>query len=197
VRTKADVVVRGNHDKACTGTNDVEWFNPIARSAALWTLAQLTPENVAYTHDLPKGPLLIDNFELMHGAPFDEDEYVVAGQSAVEAFQYLERRVGFFGHTHVQGGFLWNEARVELLGRPAPRSRRERLDLDPLCAYLVNPGSVGQPRDGDPRAAYATFDSTANRVYYHRVVYDVEQAQDKILQAGLPPALADRLSLGR
>ena len=197
VREHCKVVVRGNHDKACTGQDDLEWFNPVARQAALWTLQNLTPDNADYTRNLPKGPLMLEGFELVHGSPFDEDEYVLAADEAGQAFNYLERRLSFFGHTHVQGGFIWNRARVETIPRTAVRSDRQVMEIDPECAYLINPGSTGQPRDGDPRAAYVLFDSDAQMVAYHRVAYDIEAAQKQIRDAGLPPILADRLTVGR
>ncbi len=197
VREHCTAVVRGNHDKACAGQEDLEWFNPVARSAALWTRQALTPENLAYVRDLPQGPVVLPGLEVVHGSPYDEDEYVLAADEAGEAFAYLESRLAFFGHTHVQGGYIWNHARVETIPRTAPRASKWVMDIDPNCAYLVNPGSVGQPRDGDPRAAFALYDSEAGMVTYSRTAYDVEAAQQKIRDVGLPPILADRLSLGR
>jgi len=197
VRANCTHVVRGNHDRASTGQDDLEWFNPVARQAALWTARDLSPENAAYIVSLPRGPLFLDNFEMVHGSPFDEDEYLLAADEASQAFGYLERRLAFFGHTHVQGGFIWNHSRVETVARTPPRSGRQVLGIDPGCAYLLNPGSVGQPRDGDPRTAFAIFDSQAGQVTYFRIPYDVEGAQKKIREAGLSPILADRLLVGR
>ena len=197
VRANCAALVRGNHDKACTGTDDMEWFNPVARNAALWTRQELTPGNRAYVQGLNKGPLVLDGFELAHGSPSDEDEYVFAPAEAAGAFAYLECRVGFFGHTHVQGGYIWNCARVESIPRMSPRAERSVIEIDPDCAYLINPGSVGQPRDGDPRAAFLIYDSDARMAAYWRVPYDVEGAQRRIRNAGLPPILADRLCVGR
>ena len=197
VRQHCEVVVRGNHDKACTGIDDLEWFNPVAKQAALWTHANLTAENAEYARNLPKGPLMVENFELVHGSPFDEDEYILAADEAGQAFNYLERRLSFFGHTHVQGGFIWNHARVETIMRTSLRTDHQVMEIDPDCAYMINPGSIGQPRDGDPRAAYLLFDSGAQMVTYCRVAYDIDGAQKQIRDAGLPPILADRLSLGR
>ena len=197
VRDHCPVVVRGNHDRASTGQDDLEWFNPVARAAAVWTQQNLSPEIAQYVHDLPHGPLTVDGFEVVHGSPFDEDEYVIGATEAEQAFSYLESRIAFFGHTHVQGGFIWNQSRVETILRMSQNRKSETLEIDPDCAYLINPGSVGQPRDGDPRAAYAVYDSTEKRVEYYRVEYDVAGAQRKIHAAGLPPILADRLSVGR
>ena len=197
VRANCAVVVRGNHDKVSTGQENLEWFNPVARAAALWTQQNLTPANIEYIRALPKGPVLLDGFQVLHGAPFDEDEYVIAASEAGEAFGYLESRLAFFGHTHVQGGFIWNHSRVETIPATSARSSRQRMKVDPECGYLVNPGSVGQPRDRDPRAAYVLYDSGARVVTYCRALYDVAAAQETIRQAGLPPVLADRLSEGR
>jgi len=197
VRANCKQVVRGNHDKACTGLDDLAWFNPVARNAALWTQRTLTPENAEYARALPKGPLIVESFELVHGSPYDEDEYVLAADEATQAFGYLERRLTFFGHTHVQGGFIWNQSRVETIARTSLRSDSQAMEIDPLCAYLVNPGSIGQPRDGDPRAAYVLYDSDACMLTYYRVAYDVAGAQKAIRNAGLPDILADRLLVGR
>ena len=198
VRGHCAVVVRGNHDRACTGLDDLEWFNPVAREAAAVDARNTSPAtNIEYTATLTKGPVLLDDFEVVHGSPYDEDEYVLAAGEAGQAFAYLECRLAFFGHTHVQGGFIWNHSRVETIGRVSARNGSESLDIDPDCAYLINPGSVGQPRDGDPRAAYVMYDSDVHAVTYHRTPYDVAAAQKKIRDAGLPPILADRLTVGR
>src|SRR5689334_20723157 len=176
---------------------DLEWFNPVARAAAVWTLQALTPANAEYIRGLPRGPLAVEGFEVLHGSPFDEDEYVIAAGEAGNAFGYLESRLAFFGHTHVQGGFIWNHSRVETITRSDPRSDRHLIRLDPQCGYLINPGSIGQPRDGDPRAAYVLYDSDSLEIAYFRVPYDVKSAQEKIRKAGLPSILADRLAVGR
>ena len=197
VRANCAIVVRGNHDRASSGLDDLEWFNPVARIAAVWTLENLSAGNADYIRSLPQGPVLVDGFEVVHGSPYDEDEYVLAAGEAGQAFGYLEARLAFFGHTHVQGGFIWNQSRVETIARTGSRTDRQRMEIDPECAYLVNPGSVGQPRDGDPRAAYAVYDSGAQMLTYFRAAYDVEAAQKRIREVGLPPILADRLSVGR
>jgi len=197
VRSNCAAVVRGNHDRASTGQDDLEWFNPVARNAAVWTQENLSSGNAEYIVSLPRGPLTVDGFQLFHGSPYDEDEYVIAAGEAGEAFGYLEARVGFFGHTHVQGGFIWNHSRVETILRTPARSESHSLTIDPECAYMINPGSTGQPRDGDARAAYAIYDSETREVVYYRVAYDIDGAQKKIHAAGLPAILADRLAVGR
>lgn len=189
-RKNVSAVVRGNHDRAAVGMEDLDWFNPVARAAALWTHAALTPANAAYVRELPTGPRVVENFRIVHGSPLDEDEYVLDAADASQAFAYAPSSLVFFGHTHLQGGFVWRRGHVETLGdRRVPR-------LDPGAAYLVNPGSVGQPRDGDPHAAFILYD-TAGGFAFHRVPYDVKKAQEKIRRAGLPPLLAERLALGR
>ena len=197
VRENCASTVRGNHDRACTGMEDLEWFNPVARAAAVWTLENLTVENIRYVRELPQGPAFVDGVQVLHGSPCDEDDYLVGAEQAAEAFNYLERRLAFFGHTHLQGGFIWNQERVETIPTISLRSDCQTLEIDSSGGYLLNPGSVGQPRDGDPRAAYALYDSERNVVDYHRVDYDLETAQRKIREAGLPTFLAERLSIGR
>ena len=197
VRTHASLVVRGNHDKASVGLDDLEWFNPVAREAAIWTQKELSPDNVEYVRNLPKGPLALDGFQVVHGSPLDEDEYILGAGDAGLVFCYLDTPLTFFGHTHLQGGYIWNHARVETIGKTPASEERQTLELDPECAYIVNPGSVGQPRDGDPRAAYVLYNDEERFLIYYRVPYDIPKAQDRIRHAGLPPLLADRLAVGR
>jgi diadenosine tetraphosphatase ApaH/serine/threonine PP2A family protein phosphatase len=198
VRANASAVVRGNHDRACAGIEDLEWFNPVARAAAEWTRADLSPENLAYIAALPKGPLSVENFQIMHGSLLDEDAYLIMPADAGEVFPYLESPVAFFGHTHVQGGYEWVRDRVLTIGPPDPETQKDMLlEFDPDAAYLINPGSVGQPRDTDPRAAYVLYTPDDRFVTYHRVPYDIDAAQSKIRRAGLPDLLAERLAVGR
>lgn len=198
VRANVKAVVRGNHDRACVGLEDLEWFNPIAQAASLWTMNRLTPENAEWVRNLPKGPVPVENFQLIHGSPVDEDDYLVNTDDANSAFPYAEASLLFFGHTHVQGGFRWQRQKVQAIGRLHPVwQTRYLLEIDPECAYLINPGSVGQPRDNDPRSGYALYDSEEAILFFHRVPYDVARAQKKIREAGLPELLALRLAAGR
>jgi predicted phosphodiesterase len=190
-------VVRGNHDKACVGLADLERFNSIARAAALWTQRELTPENASYVRSLLQGPLLLDGFQAVHGSPVNEDEYLLEAADAGPVFCSLQMQLTFFGHTHVQGGFIWNRERVETIGRTETSAGEQTLVLDPDRLYLINPGSVGQPRDRDPRASYAIYNFHEHFVTFYRVAYDVNKAQDKIRRAGLPSVLADCLAQGR
>ncbi len=194
VRQHVAAVVRGNHDKACAGLEDLAWFNPAAREAAQWTAAELTPENERYLRRLPAGPLEVGDFEILHGSPLDEDEYLMA--AAPELAAHLGARLSFFGHTHWQGGFAFYRRGVKRLRAVPAGVRAVPVRLEAECFYLINPGSVGQPRDGDPRAAYALYDDGGRAVELRRTPYRVSTAQAKIRRAGLPAILADRLAEG-
>lgn len=196
-------VVRGNHDKAAAGLMDLTDFNPVAGMAALWTRNQLTEENLEWLRQLPQGPLRVPDLpelQFVHGSPIDEDEYVVTPNDAVESLLAVPVPVTFFGHSHVQGAFSSQPGEEGAL-RPVYASvgRAESVDwvLEEGNHYLINPGSVGQPRDGDWRAGFAIFDSEAKIVSFHRVPYDLKTAQDRIRAANLPPRLATRLAMGR
>lgn len=197
VRSHVKWIVRGNHDKASVGLEDLEWFNPAARKSALWTQSQLSGDQIEWIRNLPQGPVELDGFDLVHGSPLDEDEYVVGLREAAEVSPYLERAISFFGHTHLQGGFQLHRNGVLRLPRPAPDQTEVTVEVDPDSCYLLNPGSVGQPRDGDPRAAYAVYDSGRHLVTYYRVPYDIAETQRRIRAAGLPDILAERLGLGQ
>jgi diadenosine tetraphosphatase ApaH/serine/threonine PP2A family protein phosphatase len=189
-------VIRGNHDKACCGLEDTITFNPVARCAAEWTKTALTPHNREYLRQLPKGPREVDGFVMVHGSVLDEDEYLIDPYDALFQFPHVEGRLVFFGHTHVQGGFLlWDG------GEPAERAKTkphgEVLRIVKGKTQLINPGSVGQPRDFVWQAGYAIYDSAQQLVEFRRCAYDLATAQKKIRDAGLPAALADRLALGR
>ena len=196
VRDHVSSVVRGNHDKACAGLEDLEWFNPVARLSALWTQAATQPDNIQYLRSLAQGPERINGFQILHGSPLDEDEYVVSEQDVAQVAPYLDCSVSFFGHTHLQGAFLCHRNGVKRLIAADTASGQEVLELENDVNYLINPGSVGQPRDGDRRAAYAIYEPGARLVWLCRAEYDVASAQKKILDAGLPELLALRLNAG-
>jgi diadenosine tetraphosphatase ApaH/serine/threonine PP2A family protein phosphatase len=191
------VFVRGNHDKAVSGLMNLDDFNPVAGLATLWTRDQLTPENLEWLRGLPQGPIAVNGFLVAHGSPLDEDEYIASSDDAANLFDYLESSITFIGHTHLQGGFAWTEGKRHLITRPRNGEGLTRLHLEPDGIYLINPGSTGQPRDNDPRAAYAIFDSDTRDVTLHRVPYDFERVREKIEAVGLPPALGWRLALGK
>ena len=194
-RENVMAVIRGNHDRVSVGgdpgaPDGMETFNPAAQASTVWTRNALLPENRAYLERLPRGPLPFEGLDLLHGSPADEDEYVVTASDAAPLFELLGAPVTFFGHTHRQGGFRMSRRTVTRL---APDGT---LAFEPKYFYLVNPGSVGQPRDGDPRAAYALYSPEERAVEFCRVAYDVDRAAAKIRAAGLPDFLAARLHEG-
>jgi predicted phosphodiesterase len=189
------VVIRGNHDKAACGLDDGSSFNQIARYAAAWTGQTLTDANRQYLRDLPAGPVLIDErVQICHGSPFDEDHYIFDGNDARRALDASERELCLFGHTHMPVIFFEERGQI---GGEVPELARHEVALGRQIKFLVNVGSVGQPRDGDPRAGYATYDSEGPTLVLYRVPYPVEVAQRKIIAAGLPQPLANRLAIGR
>lgn len=196
--------VRGNHDKACTGVSGIEGFNPVAGLAAMWTMKSLTPENLEFLKALPQGPVKVDGLEhvqLVHGSPLDEDEYIIVQRDAYEPLTKAEASITFFGHTHIQGGFSVNGEGQWMTIRPmySGKEKKEHFELKLAVGtkYLINPGSIGQPRDGDPRAAFLLYDTEKNMVSFHRVPYDIKGAQKRIFDAKLPDRLALRLADGR
>jgi diadenosine tetraphosphatase ApaH/serine/threonine PP2A family protein phosphatase len=193
---KPAAIVRGNHDKVACGLEQAEGFNAVAKSAAKWTLEVLTPEHREWLCALPAGPIDVDDVvEICHGSPFDEDAYIFDELDAVRALKFSNRPLCLFGHTHYPVTFeLFNDSFDSLGSAGAPQTQ---VQMKNGCKYLINPGSVGQPRDGDPRAAYAIVDTKLRRVELYRTRYAVEDAQTKVVKAGLPDVLAQRLAVGR
>jgi predicted phosphodiesterase len=196
---RAAALVRGNHDKAVSGLLDLQWFSRAARAAALWTRENVDGETLAQLKGLPAGPREVEGVVLCHGTPFDEDAYLVDAEAIAESYGFLEEhhpdaRICLHGHTHFP---LIVEKRAK--GRPEVLhpGEEELVELKPGAVYLINPGSVGQPRDGIARASFGILD-TNNMAYRNiRKTYKVRETQRKILKAGLPAALAYRLAEGR
>lgn len=202
-RELGKIFVRGNHDKAVCGLIDLKDFNPVAALASSWTREQLTPENLEWLRALPQGPIEIADLpgaQFVHGSPVDEDEYVVTVRDAVEPLLMSPTPIIFFGHTHLQGSFVLNDDHIDAV-HPAYKTvgkiESSEFPLKNGQRYLVNPGSVGQPRDGDWRAGFALFDSGTRVLTFYRVPYNLKGAQDRILAAELPQRLATRLAAGR
>jgi len=201
-RELGSVFVRGNHDKACSGLTNLEDFNPIAGLAALWTREQLTPDHLEFLRELPQGPLEpMENVHHVHGSPRDEDEYVLMASDAYAMLAHASAPLTFFGHTHVQRCFLLeSDSSTGKSLVPAYRSAKGsqdiKLELKPNTKYMINPGSIGQPRDHDPRAAFLLYDTEESAITFYRVPYDIQRAQRKIISAGLPERLAIRLEEG-
>jgi diadenosine tetraphosphatase ApaH/serine/threonine PP2A family protein phosphatase len=203
VRSICALHVRGNHDKACTGLTTLDGFNPVAAVAASWTRQALTDENHRWLRALPSGPLSLKTLEgvqFVHGSPLDEDEYLITLQDALEVLLRQSAPVTFFGHTHIQGGFwLYKDRSSEIhpLIEAGNKLAFSELPVERTARYLINPGSVGQPRDGDWRAAFALYDPSLPAVRFYRVPYEIKRAQERIRNAHLPEHLAMRLSVGR
>ena len=192
--------IRGNHDKAATDLMPTDDFNPVAKAAVDWTRSQLSPENLKWLAELPQGPLEAEGLVLVHGAFQDEDEYVFTPAQALEGLLDSTAAVTFFGHTHHQGGFSYENSKnnLEVLNiRPRSSEPFAALRTDASRRYLLNPGSIGQPRDGDPRAGFAIADLQHHVVEFWRVSYDIAAVQKRMHVAHLPEALVQRLSMGR
>jgi diadenosine tetraphosphatase ApaH/serine/threonine PP2A family protein phosphatase len=191
VAEKAEAIVGGNHEHAVTGRMALEWFNGYARAAAEWTRERLDDDHRAYLADLPL-VREVAGATLVHASPAQPEEwdYLVSAEDGYSAFGHFATRWCFVGHSHLPGA--WS------LGSSGPDHEpgAVRLQAERGRRYIVNVGSVGQPRDRDPRAAYALWDAEAGRVEVRRVVYDHAAARRKIMEAGLPRLLADRLAAG-
>jgi putative phosphoesterase len=191
---KNKIMIRGNHDKVVCGIDSGDLFNPVALKAARWTTEKLTPRNRSFLESLPLGPAVVDGaFAICHGSPRDEDAYIFTDYDAYLNFREMDASVCFFGHSHIPCVFTLEEhgILVELV-----KGDRVRYPLQKNLRYLINPGSIGQPRDRNASAAYAIYDAAESVVHFDRVSYAVEKTRDKIYKAGLPHILGDRLLVG-
>jgi diadenosine tetraphosphatase ApaH/serine/threonine PP2A family protein phosphatase len=195
-RERVALIVRGNHDRVCAGLEDHGWFNSKAQAAASWTAGQLDRAQLDWLAALPAGPLLEESFVLAHGSPADEDAYLLDYEEVYPLSEMLLRPICFIGHTHFQGAWTWYKDNLYALQGPAANRGEMIHELRPTYQYLINPGSVGQPRDRDPRASYAIWDSDRRELQFRRTAYDVASAQKRIVDAGLPSFLAERLAIG-
>jgi diadenosine tetraphosphatase ApaH/serine/threonine PP2A family protein phosphatase len=200
VRPLGNLVVRGNHDRACGGLAVFD-FSQNARVAVLWTESILEDEHREWLRNLPTGPVTPEDSEVscVHGSPRDEDEYLFTLDDASPSLQAASSPITLFGHTHRQVGFAtgdYTETRLQPEYNLTSEAEQFPLKLRSGYRYLLNPGSVGQPRDADWRAAFAIFDSEQSVFTWHRVPYDVAETQRRIQSAGLPNALAYRLERG-
>lgn len=192
VAARAQAITAGNHEHGVAGLLDLGWFNPYARAAAEWTHDRLGDDRRHYVAALPL-VVEVDDATLVHASPRNPEEwdYLVSAEDGYAAFPAFATRLCFVGHSHQPG--VWS------LGSVGPEHAPGAVDvrMEPGRRYIVNVGSVGQPRDRDPRAAYALWDVERSRVTIRRVPYDVARAQRKIVEAGLPRFLSDRLGVGR
>jgi predicted phosphodiesterase len=191
---KPKSMIRGNHDKVVCGVESGDLFNPVALKAARWTTGKLSPRNRGFLDALPLGPLAVDGaFSICHGSPRDEDAYIFTDYDAYLNFRETDAAVCFFGHSHIPCVFTLEPhgILVELI-----EGDRQRYALKKGMRYLINPGSVGQPRDRNAAASYALYDAEEGIVHFDRVPYPTDKAREKIFKADLPHILGDRLLVG-
>ncbi len=191
IQQTCDTKLLGNHEYAALGLQSVEQFNEAAKAAAEWTQQTLNEDAVAIMADFDLDRAL-DDMYLVHASPFEPNRwhYVFAAEDAIRGFGQMKQDLGFFGHSHIP---------MILRERPdtLPHVRAgHTFAADPEGRYLINVGSVGQPRDNDPRACYVVYESDERDIEFHRVEYDIAAAQRKMSKASLPETLISRLSAG-
>jgi predicted phosphodiesterase len=198
MRSLNALTIRGNHDRVAAGIDEPIQFNAHARHAVYWTRSVLPDQYRTYLAELPLGPLDVGSeAQLVHGAITHEDNYIFTQADADENIRLASRRITFFGHSHLPIAFT-----VDSRGRSVHAPAYEcdeftAIRCDGSATFFVNPGSVGQPRDGDPRASFAIWDPDHGRTEFYRVEYPVEVTQQKMREAELPSYLIDRLAYGR
>ena len=185
-------IIAGNHDWASAGKADINYFNPIAKEAILWTQKELTKENKNFLQNLPLTKEFND-FVIVHGSLYSPEKwhYIFTLQDARRNFDYQKKRICFIAHSH-QPFIISQDKSGNCEG-----IKGTKVSLRGDYRYLINIGSVGQPRDGNPEASYCLYDRDENEIEIKRISYEIKKAQDKIISAGLPQKLALRLSLGR
>lgn len=184
------VCVAGNHDHAAVGLTSTDYFNPVAKEAAQWTAQQLSETEKDWIKSFPYIQK-IGNITLVHATPYEPKEwgYILTAHDAKKAFEVLETDLCFIGHSHLP--FVFQE------GKGFVFQEEGVFELKEGERYIVNAGSVGQPRDRNPNASFVLFDPQKKTVDFKRVPYDFKKTQSKILAAGLPSFLAERLAIGR
>ncbi len=185
--------IRGNHDKVVAGIESSSLFNPVAAFSAEWSKNNVTKENLEFLKNIEMGPKIVDHFStICHGSVFDEDYYVFSVFEASESMKSMETSVAFYGHTHFPVMYLLRNNKIDTV----PFVKDTKIKLDSNTKYLINPGSIGQPRDKDPRPSYIIFDSNKRELLFQRFSYSIKKTQKKIREAGLPDVLASRLESG-
>ncbi len=198
MRTLNAVTIRGNHDRVAAGLDEAAQFNSHARRAVYWTRAVLPQPYREYLENLPVGPLDIDeDAQLVHGAITHEDDYIFTEVDANENFPLAKKHLTFFGHSHFPVVFSADGAGNSILATSYEFDEFGAVKCESGKKLFVNPGSVGQPRDGDPRASFAIWDQDRARIEFYRVEYDVTRTQQKMREAQLPAYLIERLAHGR
>ncbi len=194
VRKHGFVCLMGNHDSRGAGLAEPTEFNYNASMAIRWTRKVLTPENAAFLSTLPQFISIDNRFVAFHGWLSDTDRYIMSAVDVEKNFSLMAdaglEKIGFFGHTHIPAVYFKKDGMVDRI------DPEDGVRLEKDASYLINPGSIGQPRDRDPRASFVVFDAKKRLVTFHRVGYDIQLTAEKIISAGLPERLAERLKLG-
>jgi len=192
LRYRADIIVAGNHDFAVTGLTDISNFNYVARTAIEWTIEQLPDVGSAFLSGLPLTSV-VNDLTFVHSNPHNPQEwkYLLSLNDARNGFNFFHNRICFVGHSHIPVIFAKDSK-----GRVSS-SKDHRIELKDGARYIINVGSVGQPRDGNPAAAFGILDTEESVFTINRAPYDIRAAQKKIIEAGLPERLAIRLAAGK
>jgi diadenosine tetraphosphatase ApaH/serine/threonine PP2A family protein phosphatase len=183
--------VAGNHDWAICGRLDASHFTNDGKAAVEWSRPQMSLNDVTYLNELPLS-LQNNDFHLVHSSLKEPEQfhYLFDISDALETFSLMDKNICFIGHTHIPTIFLQHQERIF-------HDSNTEVEIKDDCKYIVNVGSVGQPRDQDPLASFAVYDTNLQMIEIHRVPYAISLAQQKIIQAGLPTSLAERLSKGQ
>ncbi len=185
--------IRGNHDKVISDLESSSMFNPIAQFSAEWSKSNIGGKNKGFLRKFPKGPMVIDSFiTICHGSNFDEDYYVFSPYEALESLKFMTTSIGFFGHTHFPIMYMYRNKKINSVALESNKT----IKLDVNTRYLINPGSIGQPRDRNPDPSFIIFDSDKKVIKYYRFKYDYKLTQKKIRENGIPEPLAARLESG-
>lgn len=193
IRDLNAIVIRGNHDEAAIRPGKEEWFTSAARACIIWTREVLTSENVAFLEELRPAHQL-EGAHLCHGSLPDPDMYTTTALEALSTLQVMEEPICFLGHTHYAEWYTYRSDGHPPSQHPRPEGGELQLAAD--RQYVINAGSIGQPRDGNSQASFAIWDKDAALLTIHRLSYDIQAAQQSILDAGLPPNMAERLRYG-
>lgn len=192
IRQRQIPTIMGNHDAVACDMESLIWFNSVAREALIWTKKELTIENKEFLASLPQEQVVDSNILLVHGAPSSRDHYVTSWIDAMKEFPLLEKKdinICFFGHSHTPALFSLQGAEHNIRDHNLHR-------LDDFNRYLINPGALGQPRDLNPRAAFAILDTQKLTIEFVRLPYNILNCFEKIQKAGLNPFLGERLLKG-
>lgn len=198
IRSLNAITIRGNHDRVAAGLDEATQFNPHARRAVYWTRSVLPDSYREYLANLPIGPLdITEQAQLVHGAVTDEDDYIFTEADADENFLLTDKQITFFGHSHFPVVYCSEAKGSSFLATSYEFDEFIAVKIEAGRQLFVNPGSVGQPRDGDSRASFAIWDEDRERLEFYRVEYDLELTQNKMREVQLPVYLIDRLAHGR